>query len=148
MLGIDERAPVAAERTIEIIATPETVWAVLTGIENWPAWNPDVKSVSVQGEVAPGTRFRFKSGPGTIRSTVERVEPQRSISWTGRTLGIDAVHAWQLEPRNGGTLVTTAESFDGLVARILRRPLQKTLDDTLQSSLRHLKAEAERRTQP
>jgi uncharacterized protein YndB with AHSA1/START domain len=147
MLAMDERAPVAAQHEIEIAATPESVWAVLTKIEDWPTWNPDVKSVSMQGEVAPGTRFRWKAGPGTIRSIVDRVEPQRSISWRGKTLGIDAVHAWRLEPRNGGTAVTTAESFSGLVARIFRRSLQKMLDGTLERNLRHLKAEAERRAQ-
>ena len=118
---------------------------MLTAFEDWPAWNPDVKSMSFEGEVAPGTRFRWKAGPGTITSTIRDVDPGRSISWTGRTLGIDAVHAWELEPRDGGTLVTTAESYDGLVARVLRRPLQKTLDGALVSGLRHLKDESERR---
>ena len=38
------------------------------------------------------------------------------------------------------------ESMDGLVARLLRRPLQKSLDRWLRNGLHHLKAEAERRT--
>ena len=42
---------------------------------------------------------------------------------------------------------TPEESFDGLVARLFRRSLRKTLDATLESGLRHLKIEAERRTQ-
>ncbi len=48
------------------------------------------------------------------------------------------------EPRDGGTLVTTEESYDGVVARLLRGRLQKVLDDTLESGLHHLKTEAER----
>jgi hypothetical protein len=50
-----------------------------------------------------------------------------------------------LEPRAGGTLVRTEESYDGLVARVLHRRLQKVLDTTLDNELQRLKAEAERR---
>jgi hypothetical protein len=143
----DERAPVIGAREIVISADPETVWEVLAGIDRWPAWNPDVKWVSVEGEVVEGTQFRWKSGSGTLTSTLRRVEPPRLIAWTGRTFGIDAVHVWRFEAHDGGTLVRTEESFDGLVARFFRRPLRKTLDRALESGLRHLKVEAERRAE-
>ena len=38
----------------------------------------------------------------------------------------------------------TEESYDGLVARVLRRSLQKTLDTALTDGARYLKAEAEK----
>lgn len=61
-------------------------------------------------------------------------------------MGIKAIHVYTLEPnQDGGTVVRTEESFDGLVAKVLRRPLQKTLDTALQEGLEHLKREAERR---
>jgi hypothetical protein len=63
-------------------------------------------------------------------------------------MGIKAFHVWRLEPRNGQTSVRTEESFDGLVARLLRGSLQKTLDKSLEEGLQHLKAEAERRARP
>jgi hypothetical protein len=40
--------------------------------------------------------------------------------------------------------VRTEESYDGLVARLLRRPLQTMLDRTLTGGVNSLKAEAER----
>jgi hypothetical protein len=144
-MTIDERAAVVGASEIEIAAAPEIVWDVLATIEAWPTWNPDVKSVSIEGDVAEGTQFRWTSGPGTITSTLQHVERPRLIAWSGRTLGIDAFHVWRLEPRDGATLVRTEETFDGLVARLLRRPLRKTLTGALESGLRHLKAEAERR---
>jgi uncharacterized protein YndB with AHSA1/START domain len=144
-MPIDERAPVVEASEILIAAPPETVWDVLAAIESWPAWNPDVKWASVEGEIAAGTRFRWKTGPGMVTSTLQRVERPRLIVWTGRTFGIDAVHVWRLEPRDGGTLVRTEESFGGVLARLFRRPLRKTLTRALESGLRHLKAEAERR---
>ena len=130
---------------IDIAAPPEVVWDVLTGFERWPDWNPEVKSMSFDGPVAPGSEFRWKAGPGTIVSTLEQVEPPRLVRWRGRTLSIKALHQWRLEPRDGGTHVETDESFTGLLARLFRRPLQKTLDKSLTEGLEHLKREAERR---
>ena len=89
--------------------------------------------------------FRWKAGPGTITSTIQRAEPPRLIAWTGRTLGISAIHFYRLEPRDGRTFVRTEESYDGLVARLLRGSLQKTLDTALAEGLGYLKNEAERR---
>jgi hypothetical protein len=143
--GINEKAPVVGRSEIEIAAPPETVWDVLTEIERWPSWNPDVKSVSMDGLVAEASVFRWKAGPGQITSTIRRVEPPRLIAWTGKTLGIRAIHFYRLEPRNGKTIARTEESYEGLVARILRRSLQKTLDRALADGLRYLKNEAEHR---
>jgi uncharacterized protein YndB with AHSA1/START domain len=143
--GINESAPVVSRREIEIAAPPDAVWDVLTDFEHWPSWLRDVKSLSIEGPVAAGTVFRWKAGPGTITSTIQRVERPRLIAWTGRTLGIDAIHFWHFEERDGATFVRTAESYEGLVARLLRRSLQKTLDRALPDGLHDLKAEVERR---
>jgi uncharacterized protein YndB with AHSA1/START domain len=141
---IDRDSPVVSTAELEIDAPIERVWAVLTEIEQWPAWNPDVKSVSLDGPFAEGTTFRWKAGPGTITSLVEHIERPHVVAWSGRTLGIRAVHVWRLESRDGGTLARTEESYDGLVARVLRRSLQKTLDGALADGADYLKAEAEK----
>ena len=41
--GINRTAPVVGTSEIEVAAVREVVWDVLTGIEHWPSWNPDVK---------------------------------------------------------------------------------------------------------
>jgi uncharacterized protein YndB with AHSA1/START domain len=140
-----DEAPVSASAEAEIAAPVETTWDVLTDIERWPDWNPDVKSVDLEGEVTTGSVFRWKAGPGTITSTVDRLERPNLIAWTGTTLGgLRAHHVWHLEERNGKTHVRTSESFLGLLARIFRRSLRKTLERSLGNGLRYLKAEAER----
>jgi hypothetical protein len=141
----NEKAPVRATAEIEIGAPPQVVWEVLTRFENWPNWNPDVKSMSFPGPLAPGTEFRWKAGPGTIVSTLDQVEAPNYIAWRGRMLTIDAYHEWWLEPRGGGTHVRTQESFSGLLARLLRGTLQKALDKSFKDALERLKREAERR---
>ncbi len=142
---INASAPVVGTSELEIAAAPETVWEVLTAVDSWPAWNPDVKSVSITEPVTEGASFRWKAGPGTITSTIQQLDTPRRIAWTGKTFGIDATHVYRLEPRNGKTFVRTEESYEGLVARVLRRSMQKTLDRALANGLAHLKTEAERR---
>jgi uncharacterized protein YndB with AHSA1/START domain len=144
--GINERAPVVGRSEIEVAAAPEAVWEVLTSFEHWPSWLRDVKSMSVEGPVAAGTVFRWKAGPGTITSTIQRVERPRLIAWTGRTLGIKAIHFWHFEAREGSTFVRTEESYEGLTSRLLRGSLQKTLDRALDDGLQDLKTDVERRS--
>jgi len=138
-------APVRSKHAIEIAAPPEVVWNVLTEFHRWPEWNPQVKSMSFDGPLAPGSEFRWKAGPGTIVSTLEQVEPPRRVSWLGRTMSIRAVHEWRLEPRDSGTDVETEETYSGLLSRLFHRQLQKTLDKALEEGLEHLKREGERR---
>jgi hypothetical protein len=145
MNRIDVRAPVVGAAEIEVSAEPDLIWDVLTAFERWPTWNPDIESISMHGDVGVGSTFRWKAGRVTITSTIQEVEPPRRIAWTGRTLGIRAIHVWWLEPSDGATLVLTEEAYEGLVARLFRGPLQKALDRALDNGLRHLKSEVERR---
>jgi hypothetical protein len=116
--------------------------------ERWPNWNPDVKSVSVGGPVAEGTEFKWKSGGATITSTLRRVDRPELLGWTGKALGIQAVHVWHFEPRDGKTWVRTEESWEGWLVRLLRGRMQKMLQSGLDGGMPHLKAETERRGAP
>jgi hypothetical protein len=144
-MDINRKAPVLSKGVVEIAADPEAVWKVLATIDRWPDWNPDIKSVSLEGCVAKGTRFRWKAGSWKIVSVIQNVKRDRLLAWTGRMIGIKAVHVWHLEPRGTGTLVVNEESWEGLLARLLRRSVQKALDKANASGLARLKAEAERR---
>lgn len=142
-MDVKRDAPVLAAGEIEIASEPEAVWDVLTDFAAWPSWNPDVKSMAFEGGLAEGAEFRWKAGPGTITSTIRRVERPLLIGWTGKTLGMSAVHVYRLERRDGGTLVTTEESFDGPIARLARRPLRRMLAASLEGGLRALKTRVE-----
>lgn len=142
-MDVKRDAPVLAAGEIEIASEPEAVWDVLTDLAAWPSWNPDVKSMAFEGGLAEGAEFRWKAGPGTITSTIRRVERPLLIGWTGKTLGMSAVHVYRLERRDGGTLVTTEESFDGPIARLARRPLRRMLAASLEGGLRALKTRVE-----
>jgi uncharacterized protein YndB with AHSA1/START domain len=142
--SINHRAPVVGASEVEIAASPDAVWEVLTAFEHWPSWNPKVRSMAVEGPVAAGSVFRWKAGPGAITSVIQLVDAPQAIAWTGRTLGIRAIASWQLEPRGRKTLVRVEESFEGLLPRLLRRSMQRTLDRSLVDGLRSVKVEVER----
>jgi uncharacterized membrane protein len=145
-MDVNRNAPVVVDSEIEVAAPPEAVWEVISDIERWPSWNPEVKSVALTGPVAPGSEFRWRAGGVTIRSTLEEVDPPRIIGWTGKAAGLRARHVYHLGRRDDVTFVTTAESFEGLAARLLRKRFQATLEKSLDASLAHLRAEAERRS--
>jgi hypothetical protein len=128
--------------------TPRRVWAVMADIGRWPSWNPDIQAATVQGPVQPGTTFSWKSGPGTIRSTFQVVQRPTELSWTGKTMGIPAIHVYQLrasDQQPGHSTVRLEESWSGLLARLFRRPFTRTLQRAIDTGLARLKAEAERR---
>jgi len=144
-MEINRNAPATAEGERQIAADPQTVFAVISAIDQWPSWNPDVKSVELQGPVQEGTVFRWKSGPSTLTSTLQVVDPPHEIAWTGTTMGIKAVHVFRFQANDVGTLARSEESWEGLIAGLLKGYSRKTLDKGIRSVLSHLKTEAERR---
>jgi hypothetical protein len=62
-------------------------------------------------------------------------------------MGVRAIHVWRFEPRPDGAVASMEESFDGAVAKLFRKRLQKQLDETTAKGLQALKAAVERSTQ-
>jgi hypothetical protein len=143
-MTIDESAPVVARGSIDNETDPTRVWALTSGIEAWPSWNPDVKWARLDGDLAVGSAFRWKAGPGTIRSTLPRVDEPASPAWTGTTLGIHAVHVWEIEHADGGARVRTEESWRGFLLRLLRSATTRSLRTAIDRGLGALKSAAEK----
>jgi uncharacterized protein YndB with AHSA1/START domain len=144
-MEINRNAPATARGELQIAADPQTVFAVLSAIDQWPSWNPDIKSVELQGPVRPGTVFRWKSGPSSLTSALQVVDPPNEIAWTGTTMGIKAVHVFRFQANDSGTLARSEESWEGLIASLLKGYSRRSLDKAIRSVLSHLKVEAERR---
>ncbi len=111
-------------------------------VEHWPGAS---KSVTLQDLVQPGTVFRWKAEPSSLTSTLQVVDPPHEIAWTGTTMGIKAVHVFRFQASDGGTLARSEESWEGVLASVLKGYSRRTLDKGIRSVLAHLKTEAERR---
>jgi hypothetical protein len=143
-LDANTGAPVFSEGAIEIAASPEELWDLMADVERWPVWNSDVEWVRLEGRVDEGSVFRWKGGSTTIVSTLKSVRRPSEIGWTGRTMGIRAIHVWRFESAPTGAIARMEESFEGGITKLMRTTLQRQLDKATQHGLRALKAAAER----
>ncbi len=105
--------------TIDIAATPERVWAVLTDFASYPAWNPVFCEVS--GELAVGKQITIKTiQPSndramTVKVKVVAAEPAAELRWVSRVLGVASTkRSFILSPDVHGTQLTQTGSYQGL----------------------------------
>lgn len=116
-----DRTPVHVRNEIDIAAPCERVWAWLIRAQLWPTWYDnadDVQFIRGSGpDLAADTQFRWRTFGVNIESTIREFEPSSRIAWDAKGTGIDAYHAWLLEPTSGGCHVTTEETQYGLLAR-------------------------------
>lgn len=142
---VNEKAPAVGSAEAVVMAPIETVWDVLSDFESWPSWNKSVSKLELKGDVKVGTSFVWVAGGSRIISKLMEVDPPKRIVWSGRTFGIRAIHVWEFEEKDGGTLVHTKESFEGVIVRLFRGPMKRMLDQALDQAVTALKVEAEAR---
>ena len=75
--------------TIDIGASPETVWRVLTHFASYPKWNPFIREV--RGEAQQGAKLKFRlrfSGKGSSwrASRVTKAIPAAELHWRAGVL--------------------------------------------------------------
>ena len=68
---------------IEIQATPDKVWQVLTSLDNYPEWNPFIHHAIGKAMVGEKVDITVKSGTKemTLHCTVVKVEPNKELCW-------------------------------------------------------------------
>lgn len=138
----DIDAPVYAAASIKIQSNPSTAWKLISEIPRWPEWASQISSAEMTGKLRKGTEFQWKSNGMKINSTLQTVDPEKTLSWTGKALWIRAEHIWELQPLPyGGTRVTTAESMDGFLIRYIYN--SDKLLESLKIWLKELKSVAE-----
>jgi uncharacterized protein YndB with AHSA1/START domain len=137
-----------SQAQVQIAASPRRVWDLLSNIDRWPQWNALVQAAELRGPLRPGSVFKWKSKGLTIISTLQEVTPDTRLTWTGKALGTQAIHTWEIEPTDQGVLLRTEESFDGWLPRLMPKTMQRTLDETLPAWLQAIKSEVECKTPP
>lgn len=142
-IPINSEAPVKSEYMLEIDAPVDTVWQILTDIENWPAWQKSVTKATIAGKVEEGARFDWKAGGLSFKSRIHTMKPMTMLGWTGTTFGASAVHNWKFEDLNGRTKVSVEESLQGVFPRLFRKYFQANLDAGVKLNLEELKMAAE-----
>ena len=117
---------------IEIDASVERVWEILTDFDSYPKWNPFIRQIS--GELKVGDRLEVRLEPPdsrgiTLRPKVLRAEPNRVIRWVGHLLvaGLfDGEHSLVTEPLEENRVrFVQHEAFKGVLVSLLSGSLDK-----------------------
>jgi hypothetical protein len=145
------------EESIDVDATPERVWSLVTDLPRMARWSPQVVRTVVRGggPVQLGTRAVNVNRKGVLvwptRSKVVRFEPHRDFAF--RIKDNYTVWSFLLEPTGTGTRVVqrreapdgTSAISDTLVRRVLggQESFQSELRAGMRRTLRGIKADAE-----
>lgn len=139
-------APVRTRHTARIEAPAERIWQVLSDIDKWPTWQPDLAYAHLHGPAQAGSHFDWSaSGYLPIHSTLHIAEPGRAFGWSAVAFGSFAVHNWHLTPHEDYTNVTTEETMEGWLVRLLQPIMQPALDRGNARWLAYLKQTAEQK---
>ncbi|MEO3771217.1 SRPBCC domain-containing protein [Micromonospora sp. B9E7] len=119
--------------TIDIAASPQAVWKVLTEFAAYQDWNPFMRRIEGTAEV--GTKLVVHlSPPGgrsmTFKPTVLTADPGQELRWLGK-LGFgglfDGEHSFVLTANaDGSTHLTHSERFSGLLVVLFKGTLKNT----------------------
>ena len=122
------------ETEINIKATPEAVWKVMTDFDSFPDWNPLVTSAS--GEVKQGeileVRIALPNGkPRTFKPRLLVVDSNKELRRLGTFLHsalFSGEHYFIMEPQeSGGTRFLHGEKVSGLIIPAFSGGMNKAL---------------------
>ncbi len=135
---------------IEINASAQRVWAVLSDFASYPQWNPFIRSAT--GDLQAGARLRITVQPSggkpmRFSPVVLTLQEGRELRWRGRLLFprvFDGEHRFVIEPLDEGKVrFEHSEDFSGLLVGLLRASLDRDTRRGFEEMNQALKARAE-----
>ena len=138
---INENASIRDSHSTIINSDINKVWDILVNMEDWPNWMSDVKKVSLDGEPAEGTTFKWVQGRSHGTSQIQAFKKPHTLSWTSKARMVKRIYVWSLESDEGQTIATVSASFQGAMV-VLAQTHQKVYDELL-NWLESLKNKAE-----
>ena len=127
-------------------APPERVWALITGIERFPDWRPDVESVTRLEDRDGLPVWRESLGTGRLTFRAEAWEPPRRLvaRIADPDLPFGGTWTYEIEPATGGSRLTITE--DGEVRSPVFRFMSRFIfghESTIRAYLDAVRAELE-----
>lgn len=138
---INENANVKDQHSIIINSPIDQVWSILTDLEKWSEWNPNIKNVVVE-KVEESGNFKWQLDGTKISSQIQSMQAPTQLAWTGKSKWVKSIYVWQLEDDENQTIASLSASFQGGAFTILVSNHQKIYND-LMGWLASLKQKAE-----
>ena len=135
------------ETSIDIAASPERVWSVMSEVLLMPTWSGSVTSVELEpvGPLAVGSRARIvqpKMSPVTW--VVTEVTAVRSFTWVSTAMGATVSAFHTITPTSSGSSVTLAVEYDGRFSTAVAGLTRKITTTYLRLEAEGLKRASER----
>lgn len=131
--------------TIQIAASPEKVWKVLTDFDQYPNWNPFISSAT--GNFVVGQSIEINAGGMKFKPTVLAFDEHKELRWLGKLLfsGVfDGEHSFQIIDNNDGTVTFNhEEKFSGLLVGMFAKKLDTDTKQGFEQMNQKLKELAE-----
>ncbi|MFB6270448.1 MAG: CoxG family protein [Halobacterium sp.] len=135
---------VRVQRSFEVSASPEQVWAFISDPEKRASAISVVDSYEHEGDT---TTWHVRLPIPVVRSTISvttrdvDVRPPEYVKFVGKSSVFDVTGEHEVEPTDGGSKVTNTFVVDGSVPGV-ERFFKKNLDEELDGLQRALEAEA------
>lgn len=137
------------ETSVEVKASPKTIWGIITDAPGFSAWPSGV--VRVEGRIAPGEKIKVVSEANPKRTFAVKVTeftpPSRMVWSGGMPLGLfKGVRTFTLTPQgDGSTKVHIREEYTGAMLGMIWRSMPD-LQPSFDKLATGLKAKAESAT--
>ena len=135
--------------SIDIDATPERVWEILTDFPHYPDWNTFLRWIRGTPQVGQDLTMYIVSGRQRMRfrTRVLAADPGRELRWIGHFLvpGLfDGEHKFMLKPLGEAqTRFHQDEEFHGILIPLLARTLRTDAKRSFEQMNEALKIRAE-----
>jgi hypothetical protein len=115
---------------ITINAVSEKVWKILIDFENYPLWNPFIKSLSGKVEVGNKIKVRIEPPGGNAMQFSPKIlvyKPNEEIKWLGHLIfpGLfDGEHRFEvIDDGDDTTTFRQSEKFSGILVVFFKKML-------------------------
>ncbi|MFI5664019.1 SRPBCC family protein [Streptomyces sp. NPDC051684] len=128
--GWTNARPYQLSSSIELEATPDEVWRVLSDLRAYDEWNPFIVSASgaLRKDATLRLVLRDRTGDTTFTPTVLAADAGRELRWLGRIgpgLVFDGEHRFRIDKVGGHRVrLTQSESFSGVAVPFVRSTLE------------------------
>jgi hypothetical protein len=138
---------------IEIDASPEKVWKILTDFGRYDQWNPYIHKIIGDAKEGSKIRIHIETPSGKNRKyepTITKVKEGREIRWRGKSTipgFLNGEHVFmieQLQPERSRFI--QLEVFEGLLSSFFGKSLDIDMKDGLEEMNKALKKRVERNT--
>ena len=138
------------EHSISIDSNASDVFSTYVKVAEWPEWDPETESASLNGDFETGMTGKIKpKGSPVTKITLTEVTPDKSFT-VECGLPLCKMHFVHLMNSKGGnsgpeTEVVNKLIFSGLLAPVFARLFGKSIDKSIPGSLQGLKNHIEQK---